>query len=204
MNLKKTFLLVPVLFTTALPALAEVDSKIHKLCIEAKDYAGCVKAMKGESTSEATSNNSCPHGFAYVATNDSCQRVDCAYVWWPNAGGRRHNVVISGKSNWECPDKWVLGTLHKGVLTLNEVSPLINNPDCPPNRPDIGWNNSCETVPENWKELEEAKGPKCNFMLHKYECDYDTYLDANPSMKKWAELNPSMAEKERIRLQSVD
>lgn len=27
------------------PAMAQVDPKIHKLCIEAKDYAGCVRAM---------------------------------------------------------------------------------------------------------------------------------------------------------------
>ena len=25
-----------------------VDPKIHKLCVEARDYLGCVKAMKGD------------------------------------------------------------------------------------------------------------------------------------------------------------
>ena len=29
---------------------AEVDPSIHKLCIEAKDYAGCVRVMKGDTT----------------------------------------------------------------------------------------------------------------------------------------------------------
>jgi hypothetical protein len=29
----------------ATPLMAQVDSKIHNLCIQAKDYAGCVKAM---------------------------------------------------------------------------------------------------------------------------------------------------------------
>jgi hypothetical protein len=33
----------------ACPALAQVDPKIHKLCIEAKDYVGCVKAMSATS-----------------------------------------------------------------------------------------------------------------------------------------------------------
>lgn len=28
------------------PVLAEVDPKVHKLCIEAKDYQGCVRAME--------------------------------------------------------------------------------------------------------------------------------------------------------------
>ena len=32
----------------AIPAIAEVDAKTHKLCLEAKDYLGCVKAMTGE------------------------------------------------------------------------------------------------------------------------------------------------------------
>lgn len=41
-------LLVPLLLAVSLPAFAEVDPKIHKLCIEAKDYAGCVRAMKGD------------------------------------------------------------------------------------------------------------------------------------------------------------
>lgn len=27
---------------------AAIDPKIHKLCLEAKDYAGCVSAMRGE------------------------------------------------------------------------------------------------------------------------------------------------------------
>ena len=194
----------------AIPAVAEVDAKTHKLCLEAKDYLGCVKAMKGGANIEVEVEpvsgvgNSCPEGFAYVGTNQSCQRVDCKYSWWMSAGGRRHNKIIAGKSTWECPDRWVLGTLHKGVLTLNEVSPLINTPGCPPIKPEIGWNSSCETAPDNWSELEEAKQPDCNFKLHKYDCSFNAYLDANPAMKKWAELNPEMANKERIKLQSID
>ena len=39
---------VLLLLAGSLPAFSEVDSKIHKLCIEAKNYAGYVRAMKGE------------------------------------------------------------------------------------------------------------------------------------------------------------
>jgi hypothetical protein len=46
--------------------------------------------------------------------------------------------------------------------------------------------------------------PSCNFKLQKHECSFNAYLEANPAMKKWAELNPEMADKERIRLQSID
>jgi hypothetical protein len=40
-------LLALLLLDVSLPAFAEVDSKIHKLCIEVKDYAGYVRAIKG-------------------------------------------------------------------------------------------------------------------------------------------------------------
>ena len=44
----------------AIPVLAEVDPKIHKLCIEAKDYSGCVRSMKGESSSsDAVATEKC-------------------------------------------------------------------------------------------------------------------------------------------------
>ncbi len=49
-------LLTPVLLAVSLPAFAEVDPKIHKLCIEAKDYSGCVRSMKGETSTETTVN----------------------------------------------------------------------------------------------------------------------------------------------------
>ena len=49
-----------------------------------------------------------------------------------------------------------------------------------------------------------APKPECNVKLHDYECSYDKYLEANPSMKTWAELNPEMANNERLKLQSVD
>ena len=44
----------------AVSALAEVDPKIHKLCIDAKDYAGCVKSQSGgaiTNTSFSSSEN---------------------------------------------------------------------------------------------------------------------------------------------------
>ena len=34
------------------PAMAQVDPKVHKLCIEAKDYAGCVKTIEIRSDKE--------------------------------------------------------------------------------------------------------------------------------------------------------
>jgi len=51
-------LIIPFLLAASLPAFAEVDSKIHKLCVEAKDYSGCVKshgAINGSNTASSDS-----------------------------------------------------------------------------------------------------------------------------------------------------
>ena len=222
MNLKKTFLLVPVLFTTALPALAEVDSKIHKLCIEAKDYAGCVRAMKGETMptsrqinsqgADIAEGNSCPAGFAYIG-GGNCQEVKCSY----NSSGFNplgHDSLIAGlkdnkgKDVWGCKYNVWAGA---GVLRLTGgILRTTQNDDCPPGEPTKGFTSTCQTASDNWLNPEavaaEAKreGPKCDFRLEAYDCSYDSYLVANPAIKQWAELNPGMAEKERMRLQSVD
>ena len=45
-----------------------------------------------------------------------------------------------------------------------------------------------------------TKSSNCGRVLMDYGCNYSTYLDANPSVKAWAEANPEMAAKERIRL----
>ena len=42
--------------------------------------------------------------------------------------------------------------------------------------------------------------PRGNIKLQKYECSFSAYLEANPAMKQWAELNPETAENERIKL----
>ena len=188
----------------AVPALAEVDPKIHKLCVEAKDYAGCVRVMKGDemSNSKDKIGNKCQTQFAYIG-GGNCQRVGCKYGWW-GFGRDNNNSVIAGKSDWKCKTVFRSGLFLSGSLVLEEVAPVGFDEKCPPVEPDIGWNSSCETAPENWKELEEAKKPTCNFKLEKYGCSFSNYLNANPGIKKWAELNPEMADKERIKLQSID
>ena len=100
-------LLAPLLLAVSLPAFAEVDSKIHKLCIEAKDYAGCVRAMKGETSTETTVNqiqrqganltegNSCPA--QHLSSGGGyCQRIVCikAGLW-----GKGHDEGLGGKGN---------------------------------------------------------------------------------------------------------
>lgn len=122
------------------PALAsEVDPAIHKLCIEAKDYLGCVKAMSGDSTSSErqsvdidmirTSGNSCPSTHAYTGAG-YCEKVICI----PNYRG--HDYRLGGKG-WSC----------RGGTTLQfQGSPIRATSDerCPLVEPEIGKNNSCQ------------------------------------------------------------
>jgi len=203
-----------------IPALAEVDPKIHKLCIEAKDYAGCVRAMTGKSDEpqkiiqvQSTDGNQCPAGSAYVG-GGNCQQVSCEYT---TAGAIRalgHDQIIAGKKDssgkdvWGCPFKLFLG---RGRLRLaGAVLRTTNNSSCPQGEPRIGFNSTCQTAEKDWMSpseeaaIKEKEGPKCNFKLKQYDCSFDRYLEANPSLKKWAELNPEMADKERIKLQSID
>jgi len=63
-------LLAPLLLAVSLPAFAEVDPKIHKLCIEAKDYAGCVKAQGG-----IRGSNSASSGVAEAKTKEISDKI---------------------------------------------------------------------------------------------------------------------------------
>lgn len=45
----------------------------------------------------------------------------------------------------------------------------------------------------------KEKVPECGKVLKPFKCNWDDYLAANPNVKAWAEANPAMAEKEKIR-----
>lgn len=107
-------LLVPLLLAVSLPAFAEVDPKIHKLCIEAKDYAGCVRAMKGDTMpstrvinsqgADIAEGNQCPSGWAYVG-GGNCQQVKCEYDKVNGLGfSEGHDQRVAGKANWNAKD----------------------------------------------------------------------------------------------------
>ena len=49
MRVKKQLWGIAIAVIGTSPAFANVAPKIHKLCVEAKDYLGCVKAMNGVS-----------------------------------------------------------------------------------------------------------------------------------------------------------
>ena len=222
MKMKRLSLLALPALLISTSAMAEVDPKIHKLCIEAKDYAGCVRAMKGDTSiriissqgADVSEGNQCPTGSAYMG-GGNCQQVQCEYTQAMAVRALGHDQLIAGKIDnngkdvWGCPYKHFLG--GSGRLRLSgAVLRTTNNPNCPIGEPQLGFNNTCQTASKDWlppaelAEKAEREGPKCDFKLKKYACSYDSYLEANPAMKQWAELNPGMASKERLRLKSVD
>lgn len=146
----------------ALPSSASSPPKvapaIHKLCLEAKDYIGCVRAMTegtGQANSRSTTSqgadavegNQCPAGFAYIG-GGNCQEVRCEY----NSAGFNalgHDRIvggkkdISGKDVWGCKYSFWHGA---GVLRLSGgMTRTSNNPSCPEGEPAIGFNNTCQT-----------------------------------------------------------
>ena len=126
------------------PAMAQFDPEIHKLCIEAKDYAGCVKAMTGTSDGPKSptsvmviegerelTGNSCPEDMAYAGAG-WCRSVICI------SRSSGHSSGLGGK-RWACP-------LGMGLAMSWGSSKVkaTNDPSCPQNPPDIGWRSSCE------------------------------------------------------------
>jgi hypothetical protein len=131
----------------AIPALAEVDPKTHKLCIEAKDYVGCVRAMKGDTSveriiidqgkSEIAGFNSCPTGYRYKG-NGYCGEVKCkdAGMWFVG----RHNPILAGKDSW-CKAS---GMGSGGRLDFSGDTVRASfNPDCPDIDLKPGWQSTC-------------------------------------------------------------
>lgn len=158
---------VAFLSIPSIPANAQqVDPRIHKLCLEAKDYLGCVKAMTGDTSTQIRTVNSqgadmaegnqCPAGFAYIG-GGNCQRVECIYP----STDLGHDPIVAGKPGWGCKYNWIRGA---GEMRLGAVGRAFNNPECPPGSPPIGYNSTCqvgkETKPASTIESNQGKGKK--------------------------------------------
>ena len=72
---------------------------------------------------------------------------------------------------------------------LRPIGPSVRIESGPQSRPSGRPQYKSQELPLN-----------CKIPLSDYKCDWSNYLDANPNVKAWAESNPAMAEKERIRL----
>lgn len=143
-------------FAAAPVSAGVVDQKVHKLCIEAKDYAGCVRAMNGDTTPSSRTitqqggdipdGNQCTAVFAYIG-GGNCQDVRSIYP----SSDLGHDSLIAGKKDkdgkdvWGCKYNWLRGA---GELRLSgAVTRTTNNPACPSGEPVLGYNSTCQTAP---------------------------------------------------------
>ena len=164
--MKKIFLM-PLLAAITLPTTVNtgVDPEVHRICLKASDYVGCVKVQtegypaparmiiqEGASIAEG---NSCPDSHAYIG-NGYCQRVYC------DIGGARlfasgHDRRLGGKG-WACKSRW---DFAGGSLKFSTNNPAVRtsfDKRCPSEQPEIGRNNSCQNgLPE--KEIKAASKP---------------------------------------------
>ncbi len=136
-------------------AQGSVDQKTHKMCLQANDYLGCVKAQSGQATSNEKSKkqiifnpgtatslgNECPSGYAYTGKG-YCAPVRCHYEASFGQFFKGHSDFLGGKSDWKCKYNAWYGP---GLLRLEKETVRIGtNPNCPPGEPALGWNSTCE------------------------------------------------------------
>jgi len=58
--------------------------------------------------------------------------------------------------------------------------------------------------PKSRRPVDKRQIVNCKIPLSDYGCSWDKYLEANPQVKAWAEANPAIAEKEKLRLGAVE
>ena len=132
--MKKFSTLLLSLSSFTFSAYAGVDPEVHKLCKEAKDYLGCVKAMNNEPINTPDlrliqggielSGNKCPNGYAYSGAG-YCKEVKCKDKftahkdfkdkgWTCNAWLKPHwgENTVKAAIDKSCPDKEpIIGTI---------------------------------------------------------------------------------------------
>ena len=123
-------------------ANANVDPKVHKLCLPATDYLGCVKAMTTKSTDFPSmrmidggielSSNSCPIDFVYIGS------------------GRCRNFVVNMKTNitFDTIALWAAGHVDRPIWNyyykLDQGTKAIFDKNCPKRQPFLYSQSSCK------------------------------------------------------------
>ena len=135
--MKKFSTLLLILSSFTFSAYAGVDPEVHKLCKEAKDYLGCVKAMNNEPINTPDlrliqggielSGNKCPNGYAYSGAG-YCKEVKCKDKFTAHKDFK--------DKGWTC-NAWLKP--HWGENTVKAVI----DKSCPDKEPIIGTISSC-------------------------------------------------------------
>ena len=161
----KRLLLLPLLLGLTSPAQAGVDPEVHKMCLQAKDYLGCVKAQTDQGIESNMSidlnnimntGNVCPKGWGYIG-GGYCQMVWCTDAF-------AHDPRLRGKA-WVCRGRRGSIQGHKSTGLFDNSLKFIGNSarattdkKCPLIEPEIGRNNSCQNGLSE-KELFESEDP---------------------------------------------
>ena len=150
----KPLLSTATLLLASLPvSAAGVDPAVHAMCVDAKDYAGCVRAMTSDVTEQVVKidqtnrpglqqemGNSCPAGYAYSGAGQ-CRQVLCQY----QGIFGRNQPQLAGKGH-SCKGVNRQYGLLSGRATLiwgNQYMRAVNDPNCPNREPSIGGRSSC-------------------------------------------------------------
>ena len=135
-------LLLPLIAALVIPttANARVDPDVHKMCLQAKDYLGCVQAQSGQQRItidqglSLSEGNACPVGMAYVG-GGNCRNVFCKFAGRLIRSIDDHPQLL--EKNWSCRGK--------RALTYGEATArAFNDPNCPASEPEYGWQNTCK------------------------------------------------------------
>ncbi len=158
-------LLLPLLAALALPTAvnANVDPEIHKLCLPAADYLGCVKAMTTKSTDIPsmrmidggieTSGNFCPSNHAYIG-GGYCQEIACK----DNSFTAQHDPKLKEKGWKVCAKNFFKSSMFFKGATVRATT----DGKCPLVEPEIGRNNSCQNGLSE-EEIFNSNNPLINF-----------------------------------------
>ena len=146
----RNLLLAPLLLSLAMPAMSSVDPKVHKVCMDAKDYVGCVSAHSANPSSPGSVNtvinreglatnegNICPDGYASKGVG-YCGKVSCEQCI--SFGCLSGNDKILGGKNWKC-DRGMFVYLLRWGDSLVRAS---YDPNCPAGLFKPGFNSTCE------------------------------------------------------------
>ena len=129
--------------TTNPLAYASIDPAVHKICLEAKDYKGCVSAQSTDSIgpdrliiqegASVAEGNACPSNMGYSG-GGLCRSVICHD---PGIFDNGHEPPLGGK-NWNC-----LG-FNAGLMKWGDTTARAYvDPKCPQVEFQPGWMNTC-------------------------------------------------------------
>ena len=136
-------------------AEGSIDSNVHKMCLQANDYMGCVKAQSSQSSDMPSlrviqgktelTGNSCPAQFRYSGAG-FCTRVVCS------GNHFRHHPDLK--------DKGMSCGFFERLQWGNGVVKAVSNPGCPDREPIIGTDSSCTTLGDLYQMQATKKSKK--------------------------------------------